>query len=212
MLRPALAYLLAACFALSGCSSAATTAVIHTVPAKATEKCSQGLEWQVRMLDLKKIFGELAAELCTECSGARKPDLCQGKPESDCCLKTRDQLLVTDFVDLTTFEPKRVGVLLGEAMKAGLSQSCCRPIQQVELAKYFKLTDLGLVALTRESDDIAAKEYRPGECVIGTYTLSADKLMLFVRRVNLADGSIVRMVSREISFSCTETQLKYSVH
>jgi hypothetical protein len=184
---------------------------MQTVPTRATEKCTVGLEWQVRMLDLKGIFAGLAGEVCSECGGKPSPARNASSTTAESCGQPQADLLVTDFVDLTTLEPKSVGVLLGEAMKSGLSQSCCRRIQQVELAKYFKLTDRGLVALTRDAEKIAADQFRPAECIIGTYTLTADKLILFVRRVNLQDGAIVRMASREITFSCTDSNLKYKV-
>jgi hypothetical protein len=81
----------------------------------------------------------------------------------------------------------------------------------VELAKYFKLTEKGLVALTRDAEKIVRDQFPPKECVVGTYILTSDKLILFVKRINLADGSVVRMTSREITFSCTDTNMKYSI-
>ncbi len=193
---------------LAGCGTTSSSTV-RTVPTKATEKCTVGLEWQVRMLDLKGIFDGLAKELCTNC----QPQLTPAKPveAAVCGEQAGDDLLVTDFVDLSTLEPKQSGILLGEAMRSGLSRVCCRKIQQVELAKYFKLTEKGLVALTRDAEKIVRDQFPPKECVVGTYILTSDKLILFAKRINLADGSVVRMTSREITFSCTDTNMKYSV-
>lgn len=193
---------------LAGCGTTSSSTV-RTVPTKATEKCTVGLEWQVRMLDLKGIFDGLAKELCTNC----QPQLTPAKTAEAavCGEQAGDDLLVTDFVDLSTLEPKQSGILLGEAMRSGLSRVCCRKIQQVELAKYFKLTEKGLVALTRDAEKIVRDQFPPKECVVGTYILTSDKLILFAKRINLADGSVVRMTSREITFSCTDTNMKYSV-
>ena len=193
---------------LTGCGTMATSAT-RSVPTKATEKCTVGLEWQVRMLDLKGIFDGLARELCTDCRPATTA--VQPVNGTACGEPAPDDLLVTDFVDLSTLEPKQSGILLGESMRSSLSRICCRKIQQVELAKYFKLTEKGLVALTRDADKIVKDQFPPRECVVGTYVLTADKLILFAKRINLADGSVVRMSSREITFSCTESQMRYSV-
>ena len=192
---------------LAGCGT--TSSTMRSVPTKATEKCTVGLEWQVRMLDLKGIFDGLAKELCTDC----RPPQQEAKPAggTTCGEQTPDDLLVTDFVDLTTLEPKQSGILLGESMRSSLSRICCRKIQQVELAKYFKLTDKGLVALTRDVDKIVKDQFPPKECVVGTYVLTSDKLILFAKRINLADGAVVRMTSREITFTCNETNMRYSV-
>lgn len=193
---------------VAGCGTTSSS-TIRSVPTRATEKCTVGLEWQVRMLDLKGIFDGLARELCTDC---QPPQTSAKSTEGAVCgEQATDDLLVTDFVDLTTLEPKQSGILLGESMRSGLSRICCRKIQQVELAKYFKLTDKGLVALTRDVDKIVKDQFSPRECVVGTYILTADKLILFAKRINLADGSVVRMTSREITFSCTDTTMKYSV-
>ena len=192
----------------AGCGTTTTTGM-RSVSTRATEKCTVGLEWQVRMLDLKGIFDSLAKELCTDCRPPQQEAKAAGG--ATCGEQTPDDLLVTDFVDLATLEPKSSGILLGESMRSSLSRICCRKIQQVELAKYFKLTDKGLVALTRDVEKIVKDQFPPKECVVGTYVLTPDKLIIFAKRINLADGSVVRMTSREVTFVCNESTMRYSV-
>lgn len=157
--------------------------------------------------DLKSLFQEMAQELCSEkCTEVSSQtqerggtqQLCQGgdgeKPTT---------VLVTDFADIQSFQPNQSGLLMGELMRGALNKVCNYKIIQVEFAKFFKLSENGLVVLTRNIRDIKNDEYSESEAVVGTYSfLNNSKVVLFVRKINITTGKISRMVTREINYSC----------
>lgn len=166
--------------------------------------------------DLKALFQDIAAELCVDtCSDcvARAPDdkgvkpICTNRDEI-----SRLTVLVTDFADLQTFIPNQSGLLMGELMRAGLNNVCCYKIIQAEFAKFFKLSENGLVVLTRNVNEIKKDEYSQSEAIVGTYNyLSNNKVVVFVRKINMGTGKISRMVTRELDYSCLGRSVKYTV-
>jgi hypothetical protein len=166
--------------------------------------------------DLKALFGDIAAELCIDtCSDSvtRIPDdngaahNCTNRDEIN-----RQTVLVTDFADIQTYIPNQSGILMGELMRASLNNVCCYKIVQAEFAKYFKLSENGLVVLTRKANEIKKEEYVQSEVVVGTYNyLSNNKVVIFVRRIDVQTGKISKMVTRELDYSCSGRLLKYTV-
>lgn len=166
--------------------------------------------------DLKALFGDIAAELCIDtCSDSvtRIPDdkgaahNCTNRDEIN-----RQTVLVTDFADIQTYIPNQSGILMGELMRASLNNVCCYKIVQAEFAKYFKLSENGLVVLTRKANEIKKEEYVQPEVVVGTYNyLSNNKVVIFVRRIDMQTGKISKIVTRELDYSCSGRLLKYTV-
>lgn len=146
----------------------------------------------VSRTDLKPVFDGIAASLCDGNSFCAMQDPRAADPT----------LLVTDFVDIQSLKPYRGGILMGELMRGSLSTACCARILQGEFSMFFRLSENGLVALTRDPKSILTKEYRHSECVVGTYHYTTDKLYLFARRINIYTGVISKFVSREITFIC----------
>ncbi len=166
--------------------------------------------------DLKALFQDIASELCVDtCSDcvSRVPD---GKRTVQ-AYTNRDEInrltvLVTDFADIQTFIPNQSGLLMGELMRASLNQVCCYKIIQAEFAKYFKLSENGLVVLTRNVNEIKKDEYFQSEAIVGTYNyLSNNKVVVFVRKINMGTGKISRMVTRELDYSCRGRSVRYTV-
>jgi len=167
--------------------------------------------------DMKSLFQQVAYELCTEnCSDcfnklpdgsvAILPNLCQMEDTK------RQTVLVTDFVDIKTYMPELPGLLMGEMMRGSLNQVCCYKIVQAEFGKYFKLNEHGLVSLTRRISDIKQDAYPQPEAVVGTYNyVNNNKVVLFARRINTTTGHVVKMVTREIDYSCIGRQISYGV-
>ena len=166
--------------------------------------------------DLKALFEDIAADLCvdscSDCAG-RSPD---GKAVVNACTNRdeikRQTVLVTDFADIQTFVPNQPGLLMGELMRAGLNNACCYKIVQAEFGKYFKLSENGLIVLTRKANEIKKDEYAQSEAIIGTYNyLNNSKVLVFVRRINTETGKITKMVTRELDYSCAGRLLRYTV-
>lgn len=166
--------------------------------------------------NLKPLFQEMAYELCTDsCSDCsfRDSDKVMQAPWS-CSLEEikRQTVLVTDFVDIKSYMPEHSGLLMGELMRGSLNRVCCYKIVQAEFGKYFKLNEHGLVSLTRRVSEIKKDDYPQPEAVVGTYNyLNNSKVVLFVRRINTTTGHVVKMVTREIDYSCIGRQISYGV-
>lgn len=166
--------------------------------------------------DLKTLFQGMAAELCVEpCSDCTARGLdgnvsaatSKGQDEI-----SRQTVLVTDFADIQTFMPNQSGLLMGELMRASLNNVCNYKITQAEFAKYFKLSENGLVVLTRKAGEIKKNEYNQSEAIVGTYSyLNNNKALVFARRIHMETGRISRMVTREIDYSCLGRSTKYTV-
>lgn len=166
--------------------------------------------------ELKKVFADIANELCIDtCSD------CGQQPRVACSQNdqslspadiTRRTVLVTDFVDIQSFIPKQQGILMGELMRGSLNSNCCYRIVQAEFAKYFKLSESGLVVLSRNVGVIKHDEYKQPECIVGTYSIMNNKLIIFVRRINTDTGKISKMVTREINYHCLGNQITYTIN
>lgn len=163
--------------------------------------------------ELKNLFDGIAAELCVDgCDDAYDPATATPaaltRPEQRC---SGEKILVTDFVDIQTLLPNKPGLLMGDLMRTGLNSRCGYRIVQAEFSSYFKLSENGLVVLSRNSADIRNTEYRQSECVVGTYSFIGRKLIVTVRRINTLTGRITRMVTREIDYSCSGDTVTHSV-
>jgi hypothetical protein len=164
--------------------------------------------------DLKSLFHEIALDLCTEScidcpDNSNFPNSC----EQDYNNARRVTILVSDFADIQSFLPNQSGLLMGELMRASLNKVCHYEIIQAEFAKYFKLSEKGLVALTRNASEVNNDTYSQPDIIVGTYNYANNnKVVLFVRRINTATGKISRMVMKEINFSCeNKTVIGYTV-
>jgi len=142
----------------------------------------------VPKLDLRKTFNEMSAELCCGV---------------DVCVMPTRTVLVTDFVEIDSFESDSSGMFMSELLKSSLNQKCNYTIQQAEFSKYFKLDKGGFVALTRNANEIKLAEAPLGvSAIVGTFKYSADRLYIFVREINIHTGKISKFITREIPFTC----------
>ena len=188
---------------LTSCSAASfSVAGVNTTDDRCVNKTLPSL---LDATDLKSLFYEIALDLCTEscidCPDNRNfPKSCEQDYNTE-----RSTILVTDFADIQSFLPNQSGLLMGELMRASLNKVCCYEIIQAEFAKYFKLSENGLVALTRKASEIKNDTYSQPDIIAGTYNYADNnKVVLFVRRINTASGKISKMVMKEISYSCED--------
>jgi hypothetical protein len=169
----------------------------------------QTLDDRLDRVALKSLFNSMALEFCsTACSDCatsctqtiEHSDRARLPGEVIRSASEQETVIVTDFVDLQTFEPKRPGLLMAELMRGSLHKVCCNRIVQGEFSRFFKLSDKGLVVLTRSVGDLKKDDYPGHHVVVGTYEYKRNKLMIFVKKINITSGKIVRMVTREIDF------------
>ena len=163
--------------------------------------------------DLIPLFQDIATELCVETSSDCLAPVEEGGGSTQNCANRAEAnpmtVLVTDFADIQTFLPNQSGLLMGELMRGSLNKVCNYRIIQAEFAKYFKLSENGLVVLTRKVNEIKKDTYSQPEAIVGTYNyLNNNKVVIFVRRINTETGKISRMVAREINYTCTGRSVK----
>ena len=82
--------------------------------------------------------------------------------------------------------------------------NCMRPIRQVELARNFKLNANGLMALSRNSNEVRQESFPARTAIIGTYNFEAAKLTLVARRVDIESATYLAVNSKEVTWSCED--------
>jgi len=174
----------------------------HQSRASSASGCS--LQELLKATDLKMLFSDIARDLCDDGDPRRSVDK---KRSAGSCSELegarQDTVLVTDFVDINSFVPKQAGLLMGELMRGSLNNVCCHKIVQAEFAAYFKLSENGLVSLTRKSSEIRNDEYQQPEAIVGTYNyIAGNKMLIFVKKINTESSNISRMVTKEINYTC----------
>ncbi len=189
--------LLAASLALGGCAGMEQSPCYH-----------RPLSTLLDSTNLKAMFASMAVELCQSPCGQD----CGAERQACPSEAARQTILVTDFANLDTYIPGQHGLLMGESMRAALSSGCQSRIVQAEFGKHFKLSEQGLVALTRKVDEIRRDELPYQEAVVGTYSFQGGKLIIFARKIDSRTGVVTRMVSREVNFTCGQNSITSRVN
>lgn len=141
----------------------------------------------LRKIDLLEVADRLVGEMCIAPAA-------EGGPE--------DVVIVSDPIDLKSYQPGQTGVLLGEVVRARLSARCKLKIRQVDLSRSLRLNEGGLSLLTREVKELQASEVAAKRAFVGTYSAMPGKLVLTLRDLDLMSGTIERISSKEVSFGC----------
>ena len=179
--------------------------------------CYQNLNQLLVHTELKKVFADIALELCTEqCDGCAEPKRMVCRADGSTTVESTGEIspqtiMVTDFVDLQSLLPNQQGLLMGELMRGSLNGQCCYRILQAEFSSFFRLSEKGLVVLSRNANDIKQTSYRQPECIVGTYSFMNNKLVIFVRRISTVTGRISKIVMREIDYRCDGSKVTYKV-
>jgi len=197
----------------AACLTLVLTGCVSQNAVKRYSTCSgKSFNQLLESTELKPLFNDIARELCTEpCVGedgtpTETRSKCSGGNDSN-----DYSVLITDFVDIQSFAPASQGLLMGELMRGSLSSVCSTKITQVEFAKFFNLNEKGLVVLSRKVSEIKKDEYDQTEAVVGTYSYLNNKIVIFVRKINVVSGKISRMVMREVDYNCAGGIVSYSV-
>lgn len=200
--------------ALSGISLAGCAA--HTPPMRYSACYGKTFNQLLESTELKPLFNDIARELCSE--PCRNEDGTVSTKSSEISArcpapkeKSNYSVLITDFVDIQSFSPASQGLLMGEFMRGSLSSVCSTKITQVEFAKFFNLNEKGLVVLSRKVSEIKKDEYDQTEAIVGTYSYLNNKIVIFVRKINVVTGKISRMVTREVDYNCAGGSISYTV-
>jgi hypothetical protein len=105
---------------------------------------------------------------------------------------------VVDFVNIENLENNsQLGFILSNHLKSNFFKVCSDlTIKEIELGKNIKLGRNGSKILTRELDELKSKVVEESSnIVIGTYAITTDRLMIFVKVIDLETGIIKSSVS-----------------
>lgn len=105
---------------------------------------------------------------------------------------------VVDFVNIENLENNsQLGFILSNHLKSNFFKVCSDlTIKELELGKNIKLGRNGSKILTRELDELKSKVVEESSnIVIGTYAITTDRLMIFVKVIDLETGIIKSSIS-----------------
>jgi len=102
-----------------------------------------------------------------------------------------DRIIVTDFVDVTSLDNhSRLGYVLSNNIKNSLINNYETDVIEAEVSKYFKISGNGLKILSRDIDKLRSTNFKVRYAIVGTYTYSANELIVFVKLIDLKTGII----------------------
>ncbi|RXK05103.1 hypothetical protein CRU97_08845 [Halarcobacter bivalviorum] len=110
-----------------------------------------------------------------------------------------DVVLVSDFVNIDKLENKsKLGFLLSEHLKDALLNKNII-VRQVELSENFTFGESGLNLLTRNQKDITKKTVDGKFAVVGTYTITTETLIVFIKLIDVNNGNILASANSSTS-------------
>lgn len=108
-------------------------------------------------------------------------------------------VLVSDFVNIDKLENRsKLGFLLSEHLKNELLGKNII-VRQVELGENFTLGRGGFNLLTREQKRVSNKEIEDKFAFVGTYTITSESLIVFVKLINITNGNILASANSRTS-------------
>lgn len=131
-------------------------------------------------------------------------------PTERLILKMNDKLLsigprviskyiyVVDFVNVKDLNvTSKLGPSLSLEIKSHISCIYGYTIKEIEYMNYFKITEKGLKLSSRNTNDIL-KEADKTYALVGTYTLTEQQLILFLKLIDMNTGNILATSSESI--------------
>ena len=186
MLQKALIPLFALLLLVSGCSSTGN---------RAENQCLT-FEDKLQATDLSNLMQSMAAELSL------------GLPKFD--PRSSDNygvLLVSDFVNINTLKTEPNSLVMSDMLRTYLANLPGKRVVQVEFGKDIRLSDSGVVSLTRNIDLTNKQKVGANQVVVGTYLDLQTKLVINLRAIDPSNQIISSAVVRELKYTCSSGKL-----
>lgn len=123
-------------------------------------------------------------------------------------LLDEEVVLVSDFVNLDKLKNRsKLGFLLSEHLKNALANRSII-VREVELANDFQYGKSGFNLLTRKQQDINNKYVDNQYAFIGTYSITTESLIVFMKLVDITNGNILSSASVETLIDNEITELE----
>jgi hypothetical protein len=120
------------------------------------------------------------------------------KLSRDICYKIQDNstLYITDFVNESNLKNRsQLGFLLSSELKVNILKKSCGQniaIKNLQLSKSLQIGKYGSKILTRDIKNLKIKNLKDNrDILIGTYMMTKNQLILFLKLVNLKTGNTI---------------------
>lgn len=186
MLRKLLIPLLTLLLVVSGCSSTQN---------RVDNQCLT-FEDKLQATDLSSLMQSMAAELNN------------GLPKFDPRFSEDNSvLLVSDFVNINTLKTEQNSLVMSDMLRTYLANLPGKKVIQVEFGKDIRLSDSGVISLTRNIDLANKQKVGANQVVVGTYLDLQSKLIINLRAIDPTNQIISSAVVRELKYSCNSGKL-----
>jgi len=120
-----------------------------------------------------------------------------------------DVILVSDFVNIDNLKNhSKLGFLLSETLKNELSAKNII-IKEIELSKTFKIGESGFNVLSRNIKDVDGVIRDERFAMVGTYSITHRRLILFVKLIDIRSGHILSSSTQSVSVDKEIRKLDY---
>ncbi len=125
---------------------------------------------------------------------------------------SRDEiLLVSNFADNFTLKSDtKLSFVLTDLLKNKLVSKYNYTIREIELSKRFRFGQEGFKVLTRDVKSINNSVNRARYAIVGTYTITKNQLILFVKMIDVKNGNILASSSHTTRLTQEITHLNKS--
>jgi len=101
-------------------------------------------------------------------------------------------LIVPNFAETTTLKSNtRLSFILSDLLKNKLVSKYSYTVREIALSKNFKFGEEGFKVLTRDTNEINDTIIDARYAVVGTYTITKNQLLLFLKFINIRNGLIL---------------------
>jgi hypothetical protein len=117
-------------------------------------------------------------------------------------------LLVADFVNVNTLKTEPNVLVMSEMMRSYLARIPGKKVVQVEFGKDIRISDTGIVSLTRKIGQTGNTKVGASQVIVGTYLNLPNKLVINVKAIDPSNQIISAAIVRELNYSCSGGKLR----
>jgi hypothetical protein len=117
-------------------------------------------------------------------------------------------LLVADFVNVNTLKTEPNVLVMSEMMRTYLARIPGKKVVQVEFGKDIRISDTGIVSLTRKIGQTGNTKVGASQVIVGTYLNLPNKLVINVKAIDPSNQIISAALVRELNYLCSGGKLK----
>jgi hypothetical protein len=107
-------------------------------------------------------------------------------------MKMNEVLIVPNFAETMTLKSNtKLSFILSDLLRNKLVSKYSYTIREIELSKNFRFGEEGFKVLTRDAKSINNTVTNSRYAVVGTYTITKNQLILFLKLVNIRNGLVL---------------------